>query len=45
MKKLNIFKLKKKIKKLSKNLDKNYFELLDIYKKLIIHYYILKLKN
>ena len=40
---MNIYKLKKKIKKLSKNLDQNYFELLDIYKKLIIQYYLLKI--
>jgi hypothetical protein len=45
MENLNIYKIKKKIKKLSKNLDKNYFELLDLYKKLIIHYYIIKINN
>jgi hypothetical protein len=45
MENINISKLKKKIKKLSKNLDQNYFELLDLYKKLIIQYYLLKAKN
>ena len=45
MEKKNIFKIKKKIIKLSKDLDKNYFELLDLYKKLIIHYYVLKMNN
>ena len=45
MENINIFKIKKKIIKLSKNLDKNYFELLDLYKKLIIHYYILNINN
>ena len=45
MKNINISKIKKKIKKLSKNLDQNYFELLDIYKKLIIQYYLLKVTN
>ena len=35
-------KINKKIKKLSKNLDENYFELLDLYKKLIIQYYLLQ---
>ena len=38
----NLKKLNKKIKKLSKNLDENYFELLDLYKKLIIQYYSLQ---
>lgn len=45
MENLNFFKIKKKIKKLSKNLDDNYFELLDIYKKLIIHYYLLRINQ
>ena len=35
----DIIKIKKKIKKLSKNLDKNYYEILNIYKELIIKYY------
>jgi hypothetical protein len=35
----NIFKIRKKIKKLSKNLDKNYYEILNIYKELIVEYY------
>ena len=43
MENINIPKLKKKIKKLSNNLDQNYFELLDLYKKLIIQYYLLKI--
>ena len=42
MENLNLKKLNKKIKKLSKNLDENYFELLDLYKKLIIQYYLLQ---
>jgi len=42
MENINISKIKKKIKKLSKDLDKNYFELLDLYKKLIIQYYLSK---
>ena len=45
MENLNFFKIKKKIKKLSKNLNDNYFELLDIYKKLIIHYYLLRINQ
>lgn len=39
MENLNILNLKKKIKKLSKNPEKNYYELLNIYKDLILHYY------
>ena len=35
----DIIKIKKKIKKLSKNLDKNYYEILNIYKELIVEYY------
>jgi hypothetical protein len=35
----NIIKIRKKIKKLSKNLDKNYYEILNIYKELIVEYY------
>jgi hypothetical protein len=35
----NIFKIRKKLKKLSKNLDKNYYEILNIYKELIVEYY------
>jgi hypothetical protein len=34
-----IRELRKKIKKLSKNLDKNYYEILNIYKELVIEYY------
>ncbi len=39
MENINFKKLKKKIKKLSKNLDENYFELLNLYKQLIVLYY------
>jgi hypothetical protein len=35
----NNIKIRKKLKKLSKNLDKNYYEILNIYKELIIEYY------
>jgi len=35
----NIREIRKKLKKLSKNLDKNYYEILNIYKDLIIQYY------
>ena len=35
----NINKLEKKIDKLSKNKKKNYYELLNIYKYLIVSYY------
>jgi hypothetical protein len=35
----NIIKIRKKLKKLSKNLDKNYYEILNIYKELIVEYY------
>jgi hypothetical protein len=35
----NIIKIRKKLKKLSKNLDKNYYEILNIYKDLIVEYY------
>jgi hypothetical protein len=38
----NLNLIKKKIKYLSKNLNKNYFELLNIYKSLIVDYYSLK---
>jgi len=39
MENLNLSKIKKKIKHLSKDIDKNYWELLDLYKKLVTHYY------
>ena len=39
MENLNISKIKKKFKYLSKNPENNYFELLDLYKKLITWYY------
>jgi hypothetical protein len=42
MEKKKIKELKKKIKLLSEDLDKNYWELLDIYKTLITEYYLLK---
>jgi hypothetical protein len=35
----NLDKLEKKINKLSKNKKKNYYELLNIYKDLIVSYY------
>jgi len=35
----NIREIRKKLKKLSKNLDKNYYEIVNIYKELIIEYY------
>ncbi len=35
----NLNKLEKKIDKLSKNKKKNYYELLNIYKDLIVSYY------
>jgi hypothetical protein len=34
-----IKEIRKKLKKLSKNLDKNYYEILNIYKDLIVEYY------
>lgn len=39
MENLNIFEIKKKIKVLSKDITKNYFELLNVYKQLITFYY------
>ena len=42
MENLNIFEIKKKIKLLSKDINKNYWELLDIYKSLITNYYYIK---
>jgi hypothetical protein len=45
MENLNIKKIKKKIKYLSKDLKSNYFELLDLYKKLITYYYYNKLES
>jgi hypothetical protein len=39
MENLNIFEIKKRIKILSKDVKKNYYELLDIYKKLITFYF------
>jgi hypothetical protein len=35
----NIRQIRNKIKKLSENLDKNYYEILNIYKELVIEYY------
>ncbi len=34
-----ILEIRKKLKKLSKDMDKNYYEILNIYKELIIDYY------
>jgi len=42
---INIYKIKKKIKYLSKDLDNNYYELLNIYKNLVVYYYYLKREN
>jgi hypothetical protein len=42
MENLNIFEIKKKIKVLSKDIKNNYYELLDVYKKLVDYYYHLK---
>jgi len=42
MENLNLKKIKKKIKLLSKNLDTNYYELLNIYKSLVVEYYSVK---
>lgn len=39
MENLNIFEIKKKIKLLSKNTKQNYWELLDLYKKMVTYYY------
>jgi hypothetical protein len=35
----NITEIRKKIQILSKKLDKNYYEILNIYKELIVEYY------
>jgi hypothetical protein len=35
----NIYEIRQKLKVLSKNLDKNYYEILNIYKELIVKYY------
>ncbi len=35
----NLREIRKKLKKLSKNLNKNYYEILNIYKDLIVQYY------
>jgi hypothetical protein len=35
----NIKAIRKKLKKLSKNLDKNYYEILNIYKEMVLEYY------
>ena len=42
MENINIDEINKKIKHLSKDTKSNYWELLDIYKKLITHYYYIK---
>lgn len=39
MENLNIFILKKKIKLLSNDVNKNYWELLNLYKNLVTYYY------
>ena len=35
----NIYKIRQKLKVLSRDLDKNYYEILNIYKELIVKYY------
>ncbi len=42
MENINLREIKKKIKYLSKDLKNNYYELLDLYKKLITWYYYTK---
>jgi hypothetical protein len=42
MENLNISEIKKKIKVLSKNTKKNYYEILNLYQQIIVHYYYLK---
>ena len=42
MEKLNINKIKKKIKSLSKNSKKNYCELLALYQQIVVYYFYLK---
>ena len=42
---LKINKIKQKIKLLSEDTNKNYYELLNIYKDLIMYYYSLKYTN
>ena len=42
MENLNIIELKKKFKDLSSNPKKNYYELLSLYQKIVVHYFYLK---
>ena len=42
MENLNINKIKKKFKDLSKNPKKNYVELLSLYQKIVVYYFYLK---
>ena len=42
MENININEIKNKIKVLSKNSKKNYHEILNLYQKLVVHYYYLK---
>lgn len=42
MENLNILKIKKKIKSLSKNQKKNYNELLALYQQIVVYYFYLK---
>lgn len=42
MENLNVSEIKKKIKVLSKNPKKNYYEILSLYQKIVTHYYYLK---
>lgn len=35
----NIYEIRQKLKVLSRDLDKNYYEILNIYKELIVKYY------
>lgn len=41
----NIHEIRQKLKVLSKDLDKNYYEILNIYKELIVKYYENKKSN
>ena len=42
MENLNIFKIKKKIKSLTKNPKENYNELLALYQQIVVYYFYLK---
>ena len=42
MENLNLSEIKKKFKDLSKNPNKNYYEILSLYQKLVVYYFYLK---